>query len=337
MAHRALGAPLSILMGRGRSYRRQEIRACGGERRDGALSDGRKIANRWLSLPTRPRGFLRGAGGYFSRLCNGVYRMHGNPEVGQMKATRVELVTVALAALAFSFLPRVDSAEGARTEPTSPPVAEPERYDPTDIAMKLFLTGRGEAARAVLSDFVEHMPADWTATKVIGNRADRYYWDIGDFTRCSPADQTALKVESIAWRDGPSYSKAYFLLGYIAVAEHKSAEALPFLDQAIRLEPDAAMALSEKGQALLGMGRPQDALESFRAAAKRSCAGEKHVARALRGQGVSLVELGRLDEAETVLNQSLELEPGHPAALQELRIIQRARGGERVPGMILRQ
>ena len=47
-----------------------------------------------------------------------------------------------------------------------------------------------------------------------------------------------------------------------------------------------------------------------------------------RGRGVTLVELGRLDEAEAALRTALEIEPGHTGAESELRYIGelRARG-----------
>jgi hypothetical protein len=42
---------------------------------------------------------------------------------------------------------------------------------------------------------------------------------------------------------------------------------------------------------------------------RREWAPTSYVARALRGQGIQLIDLRRLDEAEAVLKQSLEFEP----------------------------
>jgi tetratricopeptide (TPR) repeat protein len=52
------------------------------------------------------------------------------------------------------------------------------------------------------------------------------------------------------------------------------------------------------------------------------------LARAARGIGVSLVDLGRLDEAEEAIAQSLELDPENPIALGELEYIAQRRAGE---------
>lgn len=46
---------------------------------------------------------------------------------------------------------------------------------------------------------------------------------------------------------------------------------------------------------------------------------------ALRGIGFSLIEIGRLDEAEGALRESLDLDPGNPMALSELEYIDHLR------------
>ncbi|MDR2212490.1 MAG: tetratricopeptide repeat protein [Pseudomonadales bacterium] len=48
-------------------------------------------------------------------------------------------------------------------------------------------------------------------------------------------------------------------------------------------------------------------------------------ARALRGQGFALIELGRLDEAQAAFEQSLQNEPGNPTAEGELKYIEQLR------------
>ncbi|MBI5501894.1 MAG: tetratricopeptide repeat protein [Deltaproteobacteria bacterium] len=54
--------------------------------------------------------------------------------------------------------------------------------------------------------------------------------------------------------------------------------------------------------------------------------------RALRGIGMSQIERGMLDEAEQAFRRVLELEPGHPTALNELGYIEHLRsGGSEVP------
>lgn len=62
----------------------------------------------------------------------------------------------------------------------------------------------------------------------------------------------------------------------------------------------------------------------------------RQIARALSGKGVQLIDLERLDEAETALRQSLELEPESEIARNELEYIeqlrsQRAEEKEKIP------
>ncbi|MBU6207887.1 MAG: hypothetical protein KGQ42_09390 [Alphaproteobacteria bacterium] len=53
--------------------------------------------------------------------------------------------------------------------------------------------------------------------------------------------------------------------------------------------------------------------------------GKVHLARAIRGMGFCLTELGRLNDAEAKFNESLKIVPDSPAALNELKYIQHMR------------
>ena len=69
--------------------------------------------------------------------------------------------------------------------------------------------------------------------------------------------------------------------------------------------------------------RHEEAFECYvRAASARDWAPPSQIARALRGQGVQLVDLDRLDEAEDALRQSMELEPDSETAHNELGYIE---------------
>ena len=59
-----------------------------------------------------------------------------------------------------------------------------------------------------------------------------------------------------------------------------------------------------------------------RAATVRDWALPPQIVRALRGQGIQLVDLDRFDEAEAALQQSLELEPDSQTARNELGYIE---------------
>ena len=73
------------------------------------------------------------------------------------------------------------------------------------------------------------------------------------------------------------------------------------------------------GHLLQLLGRHEDALQCYQQAESvRAWASPEQIGRALRGQGLNLIDLGRLEEAEAAFQRSLEVEPNHPNALHEL-------------------
>ena len=131
--------------------------------------------------------------------------------------------------------------------------------------------------------------------------------------------------KSIFWVGG-SYSKAWYLLGLIASKQGRLEHSLFCVDRGLDLEPDHPDLWSHKGVVLGKLKRHGEALECYvRGSTARDWASSAQVARALRGQGVQLVDLERLDEAERVLQQSLELEPESEGARNELEYIAQLR------------
>ncbi len=123
---------------------------------------------------------------------------------------------------------------------------------------------------------------------------------------------------------------ALFLKGFALIDMDRAAEAEPFLRRATELAPTNAHYLNEYAEwhktahnldvsyslfakaAALGPQQPEDS----RAV---------RTARALRGMGFILIERGKLDEAETKLNEALALEPASKATLNELAYIKEQR------------
>ena len=88
----------------------------------------------------------------------------------------------------------------------------------------------------------------------------------------------------------------------------------------MELEPDHPELWNEKGYLLGRLKRHQEAFDCYvRAASVRDWAPPSQIARALRGQGVQLVDLDRLDEAENALRRSLELEPDSGATVRTMQ------------------
>jgi tetratricopeptide (TPR) repeat protein len=103
-------------------------------------------------------------------------------------------------------------------------------------------------------------------------------------------------------------------LGRVMAEEGRAAEALPFLESAVRLAPRDAKARDALGHALSLAGRPAEAVEQFRAAvalAPRFVQGRSNL-------GIALAWNGRLSEAGEELRQALRLDPGYAEAHNNL-------------------
>ena len=113
----------------------------------------------------------------------------------------------------------------------------------------------------------------------------------------------------------------------VASKQGQFERALFCLDCGLELEPDHPEHWSEKGFVLGKLKRHEEALQCYtRASTVRAWAPRRQIARAaLRGQGVQLVDLERLDEAESALLRSLEFEQDNQLALEELKYVQQLR------------
>jgi tetratricopeptide (TPR) repeat protein len=191
------------------------------------------------------------------------------------------------------------------------------------------LMHQGDFAKAkkILLSYVESIPANWQPRFVENGRQKIHYWDENTQKFCQKIDQekSGMTVDAIM---GESYSKAYFLLGFMAVEEKKYELANSYLDKALILEPDHPGLISEKAAILLNQ---QDfkLKESLyrRVLDSKHCMADEERARAYRGLGVVLIDLQQLDEAEHALYESLKYEGNHPLAINELNYIDNLRNG----------
>jgi tetratricopeptide (TPR) repeat protein len=141
------------------------------------------------------------------------------------------------------------------------------------------------------------------------------------------------------------YPAISYYLGYYYNEIGNFDAALHALDAGLKLPTVENMAvgehtpllISERGAALDGLKRWPEALENFKKGASISGLESGQHAVMLRGEGLSLTELGRLDEAEKMYRDSLVSAPSNPNALRELAYIARLRsGGAAVPTGIIR-
>jgi tetratricopeptide (TPR) repeat protein len=143
------------------------------------------------------------------------------------------------------------------------------------------------------------------------------------------AMQAKLGKRPIIFIDDGACSAA-FLRGFALVDLNRSAEAAPFLKQAEEMEPLSVHYMNEYAEWHKSNKQWQRAFDLFKEAEVRALMstsdGKAHPhARALRGMGFCLIEMGRLDEAEAKFSESLKFQPDSEAAATELAYIKRLR------------
>jgi tetratricopeptide (TPR) repeat protein len=173
----------------------------------------------------------------------------------------------------------------------------------------------------VIADSPGVTPSDNTDYVCASGPTDTLIALVGATT--SPRKATTVAIDT-------AVCDALFLKGFTLIDLGRGAEAEPFLRRATELAPDNAHYLNEyaewyksardwdKSYALFARAAelgPQQA-EDVRA---------KRTARALRGMGFNLIEMGKLDEAEAKMKESLVVEPGNEGAKNELAYIKQER------------
>jgi tetratricopeptide (TPR) repeat protein len=135
----------------------------------------------------------------------------------------------------------------------------------------------------------------------------------------------------------PNWAYAYYYKAYSLLDLGHVSEAKALLERAIALSPRNSQFLSELGHCYQLEKNWPMALQTFQSA--EAAAGEfsppemknNELSRALRGIGYSLIEQNRLDEAEKIYRQCLEINKNDSKAMNELRYIEglKARQGGR--------
>lgn len=196
---------------------------------------------------------------------------------------------------------------------------------------------QGYSALAI-RDFFDPLIAHYEKAYAHGNKEVH--------TARSPAESLLYLVGDVTARGGArrrrdvivldtTWSDTYLLKGYALVEMQRVKEAQAALRAALRLAPRNARYLSELAYTYQDQKNFRKALEIYReaedAARLTSPEDEKpqDIALALRGQGYSLSELGRLDESEALYKRCLEIDPNDTKAKSELDYIQGLRARQR--------
>jgi tetratricopeptide (TPR) repeat protein len=132
------------------------------------------------------------------------------------------------------------------------------------------------------------------------------------------------KLVWVDWR----YTEVLQFRAFIHVQRRQFEQALAVLDKSIRCGPDNATAHNERGYILAQTSKSQEAMKAYEAAreaSQRTGGSRSEEAAALRGIGVTWVDLGDLDKAEAALRESIAIEPASAVAQQELTFIRELR------------
>ncbi len=194
------------------------------------------------------------------------------------------------------------------------------------------LTRHLGALRAVL----DRAPAAYPLVEVNGNRWIVRADDMSDVLLVAAAASasaqkggaTGAPTQIDVVRQDNVYGLASLLLGSDAVERRAYDDAITYLDKGLAIQPDNVMLAFEKGAALQGLQKWQEAIDvSDAMLARKDLLIITHTAPLHRRRGASLIELGRLDEAQAAFDASLKSEPGNNAALNELAYITQLRAG----------
>jgi len=129
----------------------------------------------------------------------------------------------------------------------------------------------------------------------------------------------------------PSYSKAFYVAAKIKVEQEEYQSALEYIEEGLKLEPDHPLLYCEKGYVMSTFERHDEAYELYLKATNiRHWAPLNQKARAFRGLGYSLIELGRLSEAEIMYKKSLKLEANNKLAMEELEHIKKLKNEKKI-------
>ncbi len=152
-----------------------------------------------------------------------------------------------------------------RTSATYPDRDEP-RYARATV---LESAGRVDEALTTLRSVVRARPGDPTALNALG-------YTLADHERELPEAERLIRA---AWAVRPDSSAIRDSLGWVLHRRGHDAEALPWLQQAYRLEPDGEIA-AHLGLVQWGLGDQAGAVQTWKAALERS-PGERHLEQAL--------------------------------------------------------
>ena len=177
-------------------------------------------------------------------------------------------------------------------------------YDSFEVAMAAGIAGRaGNSAKAIrlLKRSTTLDPLDHNAH----NHLAKIYFSQGDLSLAKKSYETCTKV-------APAFSEGWAGLIAIELQSGNQAKALGLIDQALANSPDSYVINNYKGDSLIALNRPEEAIPYFENTIRlvpENAVGYNYMARAY-------IQMGENGKAFEQLSKALKAEPSNPTALK---------------------
>ena len=187
-------------------------------------------------------------------------------------------------------------------------------------------------AKALLDNYVNTMPADWSHRIADEKQVRVFFWDKEQLAECGVFEIVAAGDKKMEPVLDSSYSKAYYLLAFLALESRNNPynNALLNLEKGLKLEPDQPTLLYEKANLNYRLKRYEQAVQIYtQLTQSNNCLANPQRARAYHGLGETLAAIEKYDDAELALYQSLKYDPDNKKAINELDYIDQVRNLKR--------
>jgi tetratricopeptide (TPR) repeat protein len=202
------------------------------------------------------------------------------------------------------------------------------KVDIPGVAEEMLRHGETSRAEDLLRKFAATLRLGWVPVVETSSFASIAFWNDMEY-RSFLDYQKRYRIERPVEWETPSYTKALYYLAFIAADRKDWLGALGYLDRALALEASHPLLLCQKAVILSRLRSYTTAYENYvKAIYMRPWAPDHYRSRAFRGAAIALMDLGRLNEAEGMLERAIMLEPESTICQNLLSYIEFMGGGD---------
>jgi tetratricopeptide (TPR) repeat protein len=154
-----------------------------------------------------------------------------------------------------------------------------------------------------------------------GARAALPLYNMGNSYQALSRNEDAKRCFREALKVDPKLADAWVNLGRLFDDGKDHKEALTCYEMALRLQPNDGICLSNRGNTLRALGQDSEALASYEQAMKLLPAGSVERGNCMLGMSMSLLNVGRAEEALRLVDQLLQAGRTDPVAIQRVIIL----------------